>query len=182
MKKGETNNPKIKKGEQPPWLKGRGFDAHPENINKKGAPPRIGKSIDRELKRILNSEGEILLRNIEVCDHNGEKSGEVVKFGFARVANAEAVAVKLAQMLDSKSEAIVMKAAELIADRTEGRPKQQIEVGLPEPPPIADMTEEQIDDIVAELVPFDLEKELSKFVEFCDGKVPTEETIKEYLK
>lgn len=47
-----ANNPKIKKGEQPPWLKGKDFKANPQNRNKNGAQ----KSIQTIINRLKDNE------------------------------------------------------------------------------------------------------------------------------
>lgn len=39
--KRKRGNPKLKKGEQPAWLKGKDFLAHPEHINRYGTPSDV---------------------------------------------------------------------------------------------------------------------------------------------
>ena len=39
--KGKRGNPALKKGVQPEWLVGKGFDGHPEHINRYGIPSDI---------------------------------------------------------------------------------------------------------------------------------------------
>jgi len=82
---------------KPENIKGKGFDKHPEHINKKGRPPKLPE-LDKLLDKVLGAE----------------KNG---------VTAAEAIL----SALRGKAASGDVRAAEVLMDRAYGKAKQPIE-------------------------------------------------------
>lgn len=69
-----ANNPRIKKGEQPPWLKDKDFRANPQNINRYGIPSDVVA-----LKKMVQEMGneEIIL---DVGKGKNKKQYQMTRF------------------------------------------------------------------------------------------------------
>ena len=101
-----ANNPKIKKGEQPPWLKKHSFANKPENISGKGR----GKTSLVSLAKKWKEEGEDA-----VVDK--KKLQEIFKYMLGdSVRNVE----KIAKDKDSPM-AVVMLAQAILEDKNKAK-------------------------------------------------------------
>lgn len=134
----------------------KGFASHPENINRKGRPPTSG--LTAMLRHMMAGDGRMIIRDVEECDNNGNPTGAMFKYALAEMPTNEAIVKRLMEMLGSENDSIVLRAIDMIFDRIDGKPKQQIEVGLPPPPPVADLTPEEKMEFIKKLKPGQIDR------------------------
>lgn len=89
----------MKRG-NPHTIKGKGFDAHPENINRKGAPKKL-PSLDVILADVLGSDGE-----------NKSEAQKIIETLLARALKGD------------------VRAAELLLERGYGKVLQKIDADI----------------------------------------------------
>jgi hypothetical protein len=117
-------------------IEGKGFDNHPENINRTGAN-RGYKTIRQMLKKLVEIEGDLLLHNIKemeviIDEHGKEKyvpTGNIIKHGSVKVGKLETILMK-AMNDAAKGNA---KAREYVSDRLEGKAQQNINMNVETP-------------------------------------------------
>lgn len=109
--------------------KGQGFQNRPENINRKGAPRAVRKTITETIRAILESDtGEIRISADRVAKVHDDGSVSI------KMPTSDALVQKFISLAFSKDERTALGAIEKLIDRVEGRPKQAIEVTQKEEP------------------------------------------------
>lgn len=94
-----------------------GFEKNPENINREGRPA----SIKSDLKRILESEGNIIIPANEVVNIN--EDGSVI----LKLPTQMQLAMKLSSWALSKRGNNSLKAIKMITDLIDGKPDIRME-------------------------------------------------------
>ena len=114
----------------PQNLKDKGFDMHPQNINRAGRAK--GNFLSRILKNVIDTDGSMLIENVEIVDpETKELTGETFSFAKIILPNTEAIVHTLLRKAIKGD----TKAIEFIFDRLEGKalqPFQQISDEGPE--------------------------------------------------
>ena len=121
----------------------------PGNKHGKGAPI----SITNQLREILAQDGEMVIKPEHIIKTNDD--GSVV----IKMPKRDMVAMKLLQWAMSKKGNDSLRAIQLIAERTEGRPHQSTSVDINQPINQIELTDEQVDKILEEMKPPKIEKE-----------------------
>ena len=122
---------------------GNGFENHPENINKQGRPV----SIRNQLRDILQSEGTLKIKTEQVKKINDDGSVEIM------LPQKDMLAMKLMQWALSKKGTDSLKAIQLIMEHLEGKPAQSLNVKTDQPINQVQLTDEQFDKIMEQIIP-----------------------------
>lgn len=124
------------------------FSTHPENINRNGAPI----SIRKEIKQLLASDGKMRIewKNVE----------KIVQDEYIEVIipKKDMIAMKLFHWAMSKKGNDSTKAIQMIIEHIDGRPHQTTSVDINEPINQINLTDEQFNKIMDELIPKELKE------------------------
>lgn len=106
-------------------IEGQGFHTNPERINKEGRPP--GKSISTILKELLQKKIPPQILKSKGFQDLGIENAD-------KLTNAELIALMNLVAVFYKLNPTQLKAIEMIIDRTEGKPKEEITYNVTEQP------------------------------------------------
>lgn len=131
------------KGNIRPEDRTEGFEKHPENINKKGAPI----SIRKQLREILAMDGAMKIEKKHVIARNEDGSVEIL------MPKKDMLAMKLMQWALSGKGTDSIKAIQLVMEHLEGRPHQSLNISTDEPINQVLLNDDQFEQIMKELKP-----------------------------
>ena len=104
----------------------KGFDKHPENINRKGQPRKV--SIKKELENILLADGVIKFTGKQIVEV-GEENG--VQFVKVKLPTQNALAHKMVSIaMGSNKYSNTLRALIQLLEQFDGKPSQQIDARL----------------------------------------------------
>jgi len=106
---------------KPENIIGKGFDKHPENINRKGQPI----SIKRQLKELLAKDGELPIAKEQFL-RMAEKNGK--EYYVFKIPTQMAMAIRLTSMAMGKNNN-AFQALKLVQEMFDGKSNQPIEHG-----------------------------------------------------
>jgi len=101
-------------------IKGKGFDANPQNINRKGQPV----SIKNQLKEILLKDGELPIpaeQFIKMTEKNGKE------YYVFKIPTQNALALKLVSMAMGRNNN-AFQAIKLVQEMFDGKSKQNVDI------------------------------------------------------
>jgi hypothetical protein len=111
-------------------VRGKGFDANPQNINRKGQPRKV--SIKKELEKLLQTDGTVKYSGKQIVDFGETKDGE--KWVKIKVPTMEALAQKMVNIsMGSNTQANTLKALIQILEQFDGKPNMTVRTTIEEP-------------------------------------------------
>ena len=120
-----------------------GFQANPQNINKKGPPI----SIRNQIREILAMDGKMHIKHEHVISQNDDGSVDII------MPKKDMVAMKVMQLAMTGSGSTTIRALQLIIEHLEGKPHQSTSVDLGQPIVQAVLTDEQFEQAMKKLEP-----------------------------